>query len=162
MGNRQEYIMNTPNPEHVARLISTINGSPYFQLLKMRMIEMGIAYSIVEINLARQHLQPFGIVHGGALASLVESATSWAVFYEVEDESAGVTTVDLKLNYLAPATSGRIIARGRRIKLGRTLGYAEAEVTAEGGGLLAHGTSTLMILAGKAPQMDAPSLPKFI
>jgi uncharacterized protein (TIGR00369 family) len=153
--------MNTPNPEHVERLISTINGSPYFQLLNMRVIEIGIAYSVVEINLTRQHLQPFGIVHGGALASLIESATSWAVFYEVEDEGAGVTTVDLKLNYLSPVTAGRVTARGRRIKLGRTLGYAEAEVTAEGGGILAHGTSTLMILAGKAPPMDAPSTPKF-
>jgi uncharacterized protein (TIGR00369 family) len=154
--------VSRPNPEHVERLISTINASPYFQLLNMRVVEMGVAYSVVEINLARQHLQPFGIVHGGALASLIESATSWAVFYEIEDESAGVTTVDLKLNYLAPATAGRVIARGRRIKLGRTLGYAEATVTAEGGKILAHGTSTLMILAGKAPRMDAPFLPKFV
>jgi len=154
--------MNRPNPEHVERLMSTINASPYFQLLDMRVMEMGVAYSVVEINLARQHLQPFGIVHGGALASLIESATSWAVFYEIEDESAGVTTVDLKLNYLAPATAGRVIARGRRIKLGRTLGYAEATVTAEGGEILAHGTSTLMILAGKAPRMDAPFHPKFV
>jgi uncharacterized protein (TIGR00369 family) len=154
--------MSRPNPEHVERLMSTINASPYFQLLNMRVVEMGVAYSVVEINLARQHLQPFGIVHGGALASLIESATSWAVFYEIEDESAGVTTVDLKLNYLAPARTGRAIARGRRIKLGRTLGYAEATVTAEGGQILAHGTSTLMILAGKAPRMDAPFLPKFV
>jgi uncharacterized protein (TIGR00369 family) len=154
--------MNTPNPEHVERLMSTINTSPYFQLLNMRVMEMGVAYSVVEINLARQHLQPFGIVHGGALASLIESATSWAVFYEIEDEGAGVTTVDLKLNYLAPATAGRVIAKGRRIKLGRTLGYAEATVTSGGGEILAHGTSTLMILAGKAPRMDAPFHPKFV
>lgn len=154
--------MNTPNPEHVERLINAINASPYFQLLEMRVLEMGVAYSVVEINLARQHLQPFGIVHGGAVASLIESATSWAVFYEIEDESAGVTTVDLKVNYLAPATAGRAIARSRRIKLGRTLGYADAEVTAEGGGILAHGSSTLMILAGKAPRMDAPFPPKFV
>jgi uncharacterized protein (TIGR00369 family) len=154
--------VSRPNPEHVERLISAINASPYFQLLNMRVMEMGVAYSIVSINLGGQHLQPFGIVHGGALASLIESATSWAVFYEIEDERAGVTTVDLKLNYLAPVRGGRVTARGRRIKLGSTLGYAEATVTAEGGKILAHGTSTLMILAGKAPGMDAPLLPKFV
>ena len=154
--------MSKPNPEHVERLISAINRSPYFQLLNMRVMEMGLAYSVVSINLGGQHLRPFGIVHGGALASLIESATSWAVFYEIEDENAGVTTVDLKLNYLASARTGRAVARGERIKLGRTLGYAEATVTDEGGKILAHGTSTLMIIAGKAPRMDAPFLPKFI
>jgi uncharacterized protein (TIGR00369 family) len=73
-----------------------------------------------------------------------------------------VTTVDLKLNYLAPARAGRLIARGRRIKLGKALGYAEATVTAEDGKILAHGTSTLMVLEGKAPRMDTPFLPKFV
>ena len=154
--------MNTPNPEHVERLISSVNASPYFQLLNMRVMEMGVGYAVVGIDLARQHLQPFGIVHGGVLASLIESVTSWAVFYEIQDESAGVTTVDLKLNYLAPATSGKAIARGRSIKLGRTLAYAEASVTKEGGEILARGSSTLMILAGKAPHMDQPSPPKFV
>ena len=154
--------MNTPNPKHVERLISTINASPYFQLLNMRVMEMGVGYAVVGIEFARQHLQPFGIVHGGVLASLIESATSWAVFYEIEDEGAGVTTVDLKLNYLAPVMQGRAIARGRQIKLGRLLAYAEASVTTEGGEILAHGTSTLMILAGKAPRMDPPSPPKFV
>ena len=154
--------MNRPNPEHVQELLSTINASPYFQLLNMQVMEMGIGYAVVEIDLTRQHLQPFGIVHGGVLASLIESVTSWAVFYEIEDESAGVTTVDLKLNYLAPAISGKAIARGRQIKLGRLLAYAEASVTTEGGEILAHGTSTLMILAGKAPRMDPPPPPKFV
>jgi uncharacterized protein (TIGR00369 family) len=157
-----ECIVSRPNPEHVERLISAINASPYFQLLNMRVTEMGAGYSVVSINLGGQHLQPFGIVHGGALASLIESATSWAVFYEIEDQNAGVTTVDLKLNYLASARTGRAVARGQRIKLGRTLGYAEATVTAEDGKILAHGTSTLMILEGKAPRMDAPFLPKFV
>ena len=123
---------------------------------------MDVGQAVVEIDLARRHLQPYGIVHGGVLASLIESATSWAVFYGIEDESAGVTTVDLKLNYLAPATRGKAIARGRQIKLGRTLGYAEAEVSTKGGKILAHGTSTLMILAGKAPYLCTVPPAKFV
>jgi len=87
--------MNTPNPKHVERLISTINASPYFQLLNMRVMEMGVGYAVVGIEFARQHLQPFGIVHGGVLASLIESATSWAVFYEIEDVGIGGQPVDI-------------------------------------------------------------------
>ncbi len=154
--------MKTPNPEHIDELVRAINAAPYFQLLHMRVLDMGLGFAVVEIDLASRHLQPYGIVHGGVLASLIESATSWAVFYGIEDEGAGVTTVDLKLNYLAPATPGKAIAKGRQIKLGRTLAYADAEVSTEDGRLLAHGTSTLMILAGKAPHISPASPNKFV
>jgi uncharacterized protein (TIGR00369 family) len=80
----------------------------------------------------------------------------------MEDENAGVTTVDLKLNYLAPAVSGKLIATGHRIKQGKTLGYAAAEVRSETGELLAHGTSTLMVLLSKGLTTAPPLPPKFI
>jgi len=73
-----------------------------------------------------------------------------------------ITTIDLKLNYLAPAVSGNAIAKGKQIKLGRTLGYAEASVEDESGKIIAHGTSTLMILPEKAPVADPPFPPKFL
>lgn len=88
--------------------------------------------------------------------------TCWAVFYGVEDENGGLTTIDLKLNYLAPATSGKVMAKGSQIKIGKTLAYAEGRVTDESGKILAHGTSTLMILPGKAPVVDPPFPPKFL
>jgi len=80
----------------------------------------------------------------------------------MEDENAGVTTVDLKLNYLAPAVSGKLIATGNRIKQGKTLGYAAVEVCSETGELLAHGTSTLMVIPGKGLTTGSPLPPKFI
>ncbi|MDO9227937.1 MAG: PaaI family thioesterase, partial [Syntrophales bacterium] len=62
---------------------------------------------------------------------------------------------------LAPTVSGKLIAKGRQIKLGKTLGYAEATVNDQNGRLLAHGTSTLMILPGNGLAMDRPLPPKF-
>jgi uncharacterized protein (TIGR00369 family) len=73
-----------------------------------------------------------------------------------------MTSVDLKLNYLAPAESGKLVAEGRQIRLGKTLGYAEAKVTSESGKLLAHGTSTLMILHGKGSMADLSFPSKFL
>jgi uncharacterized protein (TIGR00369 family) len=154
--------MKTPNPEHVERLISVINSSPYFALISMQVLEIGVGYSLLGIDLKEKHLQPFGQVHGGVFASVIESATSWAIFYGIEDENGGLTTVDLKLNYLAPAISGKAMAKGRQIKIGQTLGYAEAQVTGENGKILAHGTSTLMILPGKAPIAEPRFPPKFL
>ena len=154
--------MKTPNPKHVKRLIDLVNNCPYFRLLAMKIREIGVGYSDIEINVAEKHLQPFGLVHGGVFASIIDTAASWALFYAIENHDAGMTSVDLKLNYLAPVTAGKLIAKGRQIKMGKTLGYAEAEVTDDTGKLVAHGTSTIMILTGEAPVSEVPFPPKFV
>ena len=154
--------MKTLNAEYIERVNQLANRCPYFKLLSMKIRDVGRGFSILEIDLAEKHLQPFGLVHGGVFASIIDAAAFWAVFYDIDDQDAGATTVDLKLNYLAPAATGKLIAKGRQIKLGKTLGYAEAEVTDTDGKILAHGTSTLFILAGKGLVSDPPLPPKFI
>ena len=153
--------MKVLNPAYVERVNQLINDSPYFKLLSMKIGDAGLGFSLLEIDLAQKHLQPFGFVHGGVFASIIDAAAFWALFYEIEDQNASATSVDLKLNYLAPAASGKLIAKGRRIKLGKTLGYADATVTDEHGKLLAHGTSTLMILPDHRLVSDQPLPPKF-
>ena len=154
--------MKTINPEYIERVNQLINHCPYFDLLSMKISEVGARFSVLEIDLAQKHLQPFGFVHGGVFASIIDAAAFWSLFYEIEDQETGVTTVDLKLNYLAPAVSGKLIAKGRQIKLGKTLGYAEAEVTDVNGKILAHGTSTVILLPGQGLTADPPLPPKFI
>ena len=153
--------MKNPNPEYIERVNRLVNRSPFFELLSMKIIDVGPGFSVVEIELSQKHLQPFGFVHGGVFAAIVDAAAFWAVFYQIENQNAGATTVDVKLNYLAPAVSGKLIAKGRQIKLGKTLGYAEAEVSTESGKLLAHGTSTLILLPGKGLTSDPPLPSKF-
>jgi acyl-coenzyme A thioesterase PaaI-like protein len=126
--------MKTPNPEFIKRVSEMVSTSPYFELLSMKLVDAGIGYSSLEIDLTQKHLQ----------------AAFWAVYFGIEDQAAGMTTVDLKLNYLAPGVSGKLIARGRQIKVGRTLGYAEAQVVNQDEKILAHGTSTVIILPGNA------------
>jgi len=154
--------MRQINPGHVQRLVQTINAAPYFQLLSMRIREMGLGYSVVEINVSEKHLNPFGGVHGGLFSSIIDSAASWALFYSIEDETAGLTSVDLNLSYLSPGIGGKLIAEGKQIKLGRTLGYADCKVTDANEKLLAFGTLTVMVLPGKAPVVDPPCPGKFL
>ena len=155
-------MMKKPNPEYIRRINEIVNVCPYFELLSMKLTDVGIGYSSLEIELAQKHLQPLGIVHGGVFASIIDAAAFWSIYFEIEDQDAGITTVDLKLNYLAPAVSGKLLARGRQIKTGRTLGYAEAQVEDRDGKVLAHGTSTVIILPGRAIEADPPLPPKFI
>ena len=153
--------MKKLNPEYIQCVNELVNRCPYFDLLSMKLVDVGIGFSLLEIDLEKKHLQPFGFVHGGVFASIIDAAAFWAIYYNIEDQKAGATTVDLKLNYLAPAVSGKLIAKGTQIKLGKTLGYAEARVTDEDGRLLAHGTSTLMILPNNDLVLDRPLPPKF-
>ncbi|MGD2185199.1 MAG: PaaI family thioesterase [Desulfobacterales bacterium] len=154
--------MKKPNPEYIKRINEMVNTCPYFELLSMKMMDVGAGYSLLEIDLANKHLQPYGFVHGGVFASIIDAAAFWSVYFGIEDPSAGLTTVDLKLNYLAPAVSGKLFARGRQIKVGRTLGYAEAQVVDQTEKVLAHGSSTVIIMPGKALEGDPPLPPKFI
>lgn len=153
--------MKKPNPEYIRCVSELVNRCPYFTLLSMKIVDVGIGFSLLEIDLEKKHLQPFGLVHGGVFASIIDAAAFWSIFYNIDNPNAGATTVDLKLNYLAPAVSGKLIAKGTQIKLGKTLGYAEARVTDGEGRLLAHGTATLMILPNNSLVLDRPLPPKF-
>jgi uncharacterized protein (TIGR00369 family) len=129
--------MRKLNPQYVEAVSALVNRCPYFTLLSMSIRDIGIGYSLLHVDVQNKHLQPFEAVHGGVFASIIDSAAFWAVFPEV-DGDVGMTTVDLKVNYLAPAHGGKLIARGRRIKLGKTLTLGEAEVINQENTLLAH------------------------
>ncbi len=115
----------------------------------MKLVEMELDCATVVLDSNNHHLQPFGIVHGGVLATLIDTATFWAVFMRIP-EDAGLVNVDLKLNYLKSVDCRIITAKGLTIRGGKSISYAEARVFNENDELLAHGTSTLMSLPGKS------------
>ena len=137
--------MRKINPDYIKAVQGIVNPCPYFTLLSIDIKDLGWGESRLEILVQEKHLQPFGIVHGGVFSSLVDAAAFWAVYTQVP-EDMGMTTVELKLNYLAPITTGRMIATGRSIRVGKTLCLGETSIRNEEGLLLAHGTSTMMIM----------------
>jgi uncharacterized protein (TIGR00369 family) len=114
----------------------------------MRITDLAWGKAAFEMTPAAYRLQPFGVVHGGNIATLIDTATFWACFLSMDSDEDGLATVDLKLNYLAPARVEGLKCEGRLIKAGKTLSYAEAEVRGGDGRIVAHGTSTLMRLPG--------------
>ncbi len=140
--------MPTPNPTYIEKLKEAVKTSPYPRHMAMELTEIGIDTSGVTLTLGECHLQPFGIVHGGVLATLIDTATFWAAFLRLPDGD-GLVNIDLKLNYLKPVTDGVLRADGRCLRHGRSICYAESSVFDPDGDLLAHGTSTLMVLPGK-------------
>ena len=145
----------TPNPAYIVKLQESVRTAPYPHLLDMRLGAIGFESCRIDLDLAERHMQPFGIVHGGVLATLIDTATFWAGFLRLPDE-VGMVNVDLKLNYLKAVSKGRLRAEGRCLRPGRQISYAEAHVYDENNELLAHGTSTLMALPGKGLKLGEP------
>jgi len=133
------------NPKYTEAISTLVNRSPYFSLISMKIKELEWGTSVLEVELEEKHLQPFGYVHGGALASVIDAATFWAVFPQVKD-NMGLTTVEIKANFLAPVQKGKLVVKGRCIKIGRSLALGEAYVNSAEGNLIAHGTTTMMIV----------------
>jgi uncharacterized protein (TIGR00369 family) len=139
--------MRKLNPKHVEKVIKIINQGPYFRHLSMIVKDMGIGYSIVEINIEKKHLHPFGGVHGGVYASVIDTAAYWAVYCEL-DESVGFVSMDLKVDFLTPTNAGKLIIKGHSIKIGKTMCLAEATIFDQNDKLLAHGDSKVMVIQG--------------
>ena len=149
------------NPKYTKAISNIVNRSPYFSLLSMKIKELEWGTSDLEVELDEKHLQPFGYVHGGAIASVMDAATFWAVFPQVKD-GMGLTTVEIKVNFLAPVREGRLVVKGRCIKIGKTLALGDATIYDAKGNLLAHGTATMMIVPGLKVEGQDNLPPKLI
>lgn len=99
----------------------------------------------VRLEIKEQTLNKGGIVHGGVICSLVDQAIGAAVHFALGRGRRAVT-VELKLNFLAPSTSGTLIARGRLIREGQNLLVGEAEVLDLDGRMIAKGLGTWTII----------------
>ncbi|MDD9304044.1 MAG: PaaI family thioesterase [Desulfobacter sp.] len=150
--------MNKINPEYVLALKKMVNTSPYPHHMKMSLAQIDIDEAVIAMELDCCHLQPYGIVHGGVIATLIDTATFWAGFMRLPQD-AGLVNVDLKLNYLKSVVSGRLRAEGSCMRPGKTISYAQARVIDEKGELIAHGSSSLMTLEKKGIAM---AVPKFL
>lgn len=153
--------MRKLNPAFLEVVSRTINMCPYFTLISMEIKDIAYGQCRIEVETGEKHLQNFGIVHGGVYSSLVDAASFWAVYPQI-DEDFGMTTVDIKVNFLAPAIAGRLIARGRSLKAGKTLCLGEAQIEDEKGKLLAHGTSTMMAIRELRMKEGSGFPPKFL
>lgn len=135
------------NPQHIEAVLNIINRAPYFQLLSMKVEELGIGYSRVLVDLEEKHLNPFGGIHGGVYSSLIDTAAYWAVYCDI-DEDAGFISLDVQVDMLSPVRDGLLIVEGKRIKAGKSICNSEAIITDKKGKLLACGTSKQMVIPG--------------
>jgi uncharacterized protein (TIGR00369 family) len=124
---------------------------PVMRTLGFEPVEVGDGWITFAMTPAEMHYNPLGSVHGGVLATLLDSAAGCAV-HSVLPAGTGYTSLDLTAKYLRPVTAqtGRIIVRGTVLSRGSRTALAEARLTDSRDRLLAYASSSCLIfgLAG--------------
>ena len=130
--------------DELARLREAFARVPYARLLGLEFVgaERGAARFAVEV---REELTRMGgILHGGAIVSLLDSAAAFAVLTLLEP-GANTVTVDFTIHFLRPVSAGRIEARARVLRRGRRVAILCVEATDHSGVLVATATTTYFI-----------------
>jgi uncharacterized protein (TIGR00369 family) len=86
-----------------------------------------------------------GVLHGGAIASLIDTASAFAVVTHLAPDER-VTTTDLTIHYLRPVTAGRLSATARTVRAGRRLFVLSVEVMDDQQKLIATAVTTYIKL----------------
>jgi uncharacterized protein (TIGR00369 family) len=124
-----------------AELLDRWNGCGYYRLIGMRVERADEEGSEFSITIADEHLQAYGTAHGGILAGLVDAAMGLAILGRAPDGEA-CATVEMKLNFLAPAMPGRLTGHGRVVSEGRRTVVAWGEARDADGRMVACGLGT--------------------
>src|SRR5919107_2456186 len=121
---------------------------PVARLIGFDLVSVKPGEAVVGFQSTEAHANPMGTLHGGVLCDIADAAMGIAYSSNL-DEGESFTTLELKINFLKPVWKARLLATGRVVKQGRTVGLVECDITDEEGGLVARATSTCMTLRGE-------------
>ncbi len=126
-------------------LVERAEASPYYKLLGIKINEVKEDYAKLSIKIDKKHIQLLNTVHGGVTASLADSAAAWAIFSSKNLQGYPVT-VEMKINYLKPVSSGKLIAEARNIHKGSRILVCDVDVKGDDGTLVAKSLVTYYLV----------------
>ena len=118
-----------------------VKTTPYLQLLGIELIEITAEKAVMSLAMQKKLRQPYKLLHGGATASLIDTAMAFAVVAAIGTEDKA-TTVDLTVQYLRPHTEGKVFCTAKVTRAGKRLLFLSAEVVNEQDKLIATALST--------------------
>jgi uncharacterized protein (TIGR00369 family) len=124
---------------------------PVAELIGFELESAGGGECVMSLEAEERHENPMGTLHGGILCDLADGAMGMAFFSTLE-EGESFTTLELKINYLRPFWTGRLVAKGRVVSRGSTVGLTECDIEDVEGRLIARASSTCMALRGDSAQ----------
>jgi uncharacterized protein (TIGR00369 family) len=106
--------------EEEERVRDAFEHVPFVHLLKVELGEVRRGFAALYLEVRDELRQNNGVVHGGVIASLVDTAAAFAIITSLE-KGQTTTTVDLTIHYLRPLLRGRITAEARVLRVGRRI-----------------------------------------
>lgn len=119
--------------------------SPFAEVLGLEPVEATPGHVLLRLPFSESLLQSLGRVHGGALFSLADHASGWAVYSTLEPTERAAT-LEMKINYIAALHKEDCLAEARVIHKGRTSIVVEAEIKTSAGRLIAKTLATFIVL----------------
>jgi uncharacterized protein (TIGR00369 family) len=129
------------DPEKLERARSAFAAVPYAKFLGLELGDLCEGEVTIHLDIRDELKQNQGVVHGGAIASLIDTASAFALLTQIEVDER-VTTTDLTIHYLRPAIDGRITATARIIRGGRRLFVLSVDVHDAADALIATAVTT--------------------
>ncbi len=135
------------SPNYKKALMASANV-PFWSLLGIKLVEIRKGWAQIKLPFSKKLDNALGIAHGGAVFALADSAVAMALL-GLLDRGESPSTIEMKINYLKPFSSGEIIAEAVIIHRGATTALGEVEVRDENNQLIAKGLATYMITKRK-------------
>src|SRR5215831_15016472 len=120
-----ENVLDEAQLELIRKAFASV---PYARFLGLELGEMKSGEANIHLNVRDELKQNQGVMHGGAVASLIDTASAFAVVTRLEPNER-VTTTDLTIHYLRPIVSGRLAATARIVRGGRRIFVISVDVT---------------------------------
>jgi uncharacterized protein (TIGR00369 family) len=122
---------------------------PVAEVLGFKVVEAEEGRVVIELDATERLHNPMGTLHGGILCDIADAAMGYAFSSTLADDEL-FTSVEIKLNFLKPIFKSKLRAEGSLIKKGSSVGLLECQIYDENDSLVAHSTSTCMILKGNS------------
>ncbi len=117
---------------------------PLADLLGIQPEKLEDGRAVFALTVRTDHLNPYGVVHGGVVYSLVDTAMGAALVSRLEADER-CATLEIKINYLAPAREGELRAEARVVERTTRIAVLESRVHGDGERLVALATGSFYI-----------------
>ena len=143
----------TPHEEQ--RIREAFEHVPFAHLLKLELGEMKRGAATLHLEVRDELRQNRGVVHGGVIASLVDTAAAFALLTLLEDDQTS-TTLDLTIHYLRPLLKGRATAQARVLRAGRRIVVITVDVLNETQTVISTALTSFLKLPGAHSPGSSP------
>lgn len=122
--------------------------SGYAELIGYQLVDKATDFARLKLLIGPQHLNRMEVPHGGVLATLLDSATGFAVAFAAGPERIlRAVTLSMNVQFIGQARLGEtLIAEGHRVGGGKTVAFAKAEARTEAGTIVARADAVYRLL----------------